>query len=34
MSSWLGREKCIVKVILLKMNDESEINGDFNYEAC
>jgi len=30
----MGREKSIVKVILLKMTDEGDRNGDFNYEAC
>lgn len=33
MGSWMGREKSIVKVILLKMSDEGERNGDFNYEV-
>jgi len=30
----MGREKSVVKVILLKMTDEGDRNGDFHYEAC
>lgn len=34
MVSWMGREKSIAKIILLKMTDEGDRNVDFSYEAC